>query len=88
MLPWDSEAVVKSLTKTNKLLILHEDNITGGIGAEISAYIVQNYFELLDAHIVRLGSLDTPIPFSSKLEKELYLPVSKIHKSIEKLLAY
>ena len=88
LLPWDSEAVVKSLTKTNKLLILHEDNITGGIGAEISAYIVQNYFELLDAPIVRLGSLDTPIPFSSKLEKELYLPVSKIHKSIEKLLAY
>ena len=88
LLPWDSETVVKSLTKTNKLLILHEDNITGGIGAEISAYIVQNHFELLDAPIVRLGSLDTPIPFSSKLEKELYLPISKIHKSIEKLLAY
>ena len=88
LLPWDKETVLNSIKKTNKVLIINEDNITGSISAEISAYITENAFEYLDAPIIRLGSLDTPIPFSAKLEKEIYFPINKIKKSIQKLLEY
>ena len=78
LLPWDKNAVIASIKKTNKLLIINEDNITGSISGEISAYVAENAFEHLDAPILRLGSLDTPIPFSQKLEKEIYFPANKI----------
>ena len=88
LLPWDKKMVVASLKKTNKILILHEDNITGSISGEISSYITENYFEYLDAPIIRLGSIDTPIPFSDNIEKEVYLPINRIDSSIKKLLEY
>jgi len=88
LLPWDKELVAESLSKTNRLIILHEDNITGGIGGEISAYIVENNFEMLDAPIIRLGSIDTPIPFDSNFEMNIYFPVNKLDKAIKKLLKY
>jgi len=88
LLPWDKDTVVNSIKKTNKVLILSEDNLTGSISAEISAYLTENVFEHLDAPVIRLGSLDTPIPFSSKLEKEIYFPVNRIRNSIQKILDY
>ena len=88
LLPWDKELVEKSLTKTNRALILHEANLTGGIGAEISAYIAEHCFKFLDAPVVRVASIDTPIPFASKIEKEIYLPVNKIEQKINELLNF
>ncbi|MBL4715810.1 MAG: dehydrogenase E1 component subunit alpha/beta [Bacteroidia bacterium] len=87
LMPWDKETVVKSLEKTGKLVILHEDTLVGGIGAEISAYITENHFELLDGPIVRSASLDTPVPFSAPLE-ENFLPKGRFGKQLEELLAY
>ena len=88
LIPWDKEAVEKSVVKTNKVLILHEANLTGGIGAEISAYISEKCFRFLDAPIMRLGALDTPVPFSSELEKEIYLPINKIEQKIKELVNF
>ncbi len=88
LLPWDKDAVINSIKKTNKLLIINEDNITGSISGEISAYIAENAFEHLDAPIRRLGSLDIPIPFSDKLERKVYFPIGKIEETIKKLIEY
>ena len=74
--------------KTNRVLILHEDNITGGIGAEIASKISENAFEYLDAPIIRLGSLDTPIPFAKELENNYLVTMVEIERSIKKLLEY
>src|SRR5215467_14575058 len=64
LLPLDYEAIRQSVKKTGKVLILHEDTLTGSIGGEISAWISENCFELLDAPVLRCASLDTPIPFN------------------------
>lgn len=85
--PLDYEAIKESVAATGKVLILHEDNLTGGIGGELSAWISEHCFELLDAPILRCASLDTPIPFNLALEKN-YLANSRLDASIEKLLAY
>ena len=79
---------MKSVKKTNKVMIIHEDNLTGSISGEISAYIVENGFEYLDAPIMRLGAIDSPIPFANNLEKEIYMPINKIEENIKKLLEY
>lgn len=83
LLPWDKESVSESVKKTNKVLVLHEDTLIGGIGAEIAAWISEHLFEHLDAPVVRVGSLDTPVPFAKNLE-ENFLPVKRLK---EKLLA-
>ena len=88
LIPWDKELVKKSISKTNRVLILHEANLTGGIGAEISAYISEKYFKYLDAPIMRLGAIDTPIPFAGYIEKEIYLPINKIEQKIKELLNF
>ena len=85
--PWDKESVEKSVLKTNKVIVLHEDCVTGGIGAEISAWISENCFEHLDAPIVRVGGLDTPVPFRKELE-ENFMPIERLHKQILKLFKY
>ncbi len=88
LIPWDKELVEKSIAKTNRVLILHEANLTGGIGAEISAHISEKCFNSLDAPVMRLGAIDTPIPFSDQLEKEIYLPINKIEQKIKELLNF
>ena len=88
LLPWDKDMVFSSIKKTNKVIILNEDNVTGSISAEISAVISEYLFEYLDAPILRLGSIDTPIPFSSNIEKNIYLPINKINSAVKKLLEY
>ena len=88
LIPWDKELVEASISKTNRVLILHEANLTGGIGAEISAYISEKCFKFLDAPVMRLGAIDTPIPFSNQLEGEIYLPINRIEQKIKELLNF
>ena len=87
LMPWDKDAVRNTVKKTGKVLILHEDSLTGGIGGEISAWIAENCFEYLDAPVMRLGSLDTPVPFSAPLE-ENYLPQTRLDKKIKELIEF
>lgn len=87
LLPWDKEAVKLSVQKTGKVLVLHEDCITGGIGAEISAWISEHCFEYLDAPVMREGSLDTPVPFAPPLEKQ-FLPTDRLLLKLKQLIAY
>ena len=87
LLPWDKEAVMETVKKTNRVLILHEDTLTGGIGGEIAAWISEHAFEYLDAPVKRVASLDTAIPFASTLENN-FLPKGRIKSAIEELLRY
>lgn len=87
LLPWDKEAVSATVKKTNKVLVLHEDCLTGGIGGEIAAWIAEHCFSFLDAPVMREGSLDTPVPFAPSLEKN-FLPKARLKKKIEELLAF
>lgn len=68
LLPWDKDALRAAVQKTGKVLVLHEDTLTGGIGAEIAAWISEHCFTALDAPVKRVGSLDTPVPLAKDLE--------------------
>lgn len=87
LLPWDKEAVETTVKKTNRVLILHEDTLTGGIGGEISAWISEHCFQHLDAPVLREASLDTPIPFAPTLEQN-FLPKGRLKARIEELLKF
>lgn len=87
LLPLDYEAIGAAVKKTNKVLLLHEATMTGGIAAELAAYISQNLFEYLDAPVVRVASLDTPVPFAGALEK-MFLPVERLHEQMVYLRDY
>jgi 2-oxoisovalerate dehydrogenase E1 component len=87
LLPWDKEAVEASVKKTGKVIVLHEDTLTGGIGAEIAAYIAEHCFKYLDAPVIRTGSLDTPVPFNMKLEQN-FLPVERFKTDLNRLLNF
>jgi len=87
LLPFDKEAVEATVKKTGKVLVLHEDTLTGGIGAEISAYITENLFEHLDAPVIRVASLDTPVPFAIPLEWN-FLPQQRFKEKLRGLLGY
>ena len=81
------EAIEKVVKATGKVMVLHEDNLTGGIGGEISAWIAEHCFEYLDAPVMRCASLDTPIPFNTVLEKQ-YLANSRLEEMMQRLLSY
>lgn len=85
--PLDYETIFASVQKTGRALIVHEDNLTGGIGGEISAQITENCFQYLDAPVMRCASMDTPIPFSAELEKE-FLGSHKLAETLNRLLSY
>ena len=87
--PLDTATIIDSVKKTGKLLIVHEDNLTGGIGAEIAAVVAHEAFEFLDGPIIRLCGPDVPtMPFAKTLE-DAYLPTTdKIVNAIQKLAAY
>jgi 2-oxoisovalerate dehydrogenase E1 component len=87
LIPWDEEAVFASVRKTGKCLVLYEANQTGAYGAEIAAAISEQCFESLDGPVRRLGSLDTPVPFNPKLEKQ-YLANRRLGEVVEEILAY
>lgn len=87
LLPIDYDAIRESVSRTGKVLILHEDTLFGGIGGEISAWISEHCFQMLDAPIVRCGSLDTPVPFAIALEQN-FLAKARLDDSIKKLMNY
>ncbi|MEK9619313.1 MAG: dehydrogenase E1 component subunit alpha/beta [Flavobacteriales bacterium] len=87
LLPLDKESIFQSVKKTNKVLVLHEDCLTGGIGGEISSLISENCFESLDAPVIRCASLDTPVPFASDLEDQ-FLANKNLNEKIDYLLNY
>ena len=87
LLPWDKAAVEQTVKKTNRVLILHEDTLTGGIGGEIAAWISEHCFSHLDAPVIRVASLDTAIPFAPTLEKN-FLPKDRLKGKIEELMAF
>lgn len=88
LMPWDKKIVYKSIKKTNRVLIVHEANEIGGVGAEIAASISSDLFEFLDAPVERLGSIHTPTPFNQDLEQEIFWPKNKIFKTIQKITRY
>ena len=85
--PLDWEAIEDSVMRTGKVLVLHEDIMQGGIGADISAYINEHLFQQLDAPVMRCASLNTPVPFDAELEKN-FLPKDRFRKKLQELLAY
>lgn len=87
LLPLDYEAIRQAVQQTGKLLLLHEDTLTGGWGGEISAWVAEHCFEWLDAPILRCASLDTPVPFSITLEKN-FLANHRLDTFIRQLAAY
>jgi 2-oxoisovalerate dehydrogenase E1 component len=87
LLPWDREAVIRSVRKTGRALVLHEAPTTGGFGAEVAATIGHDAFESLDAPVSRLGALDMPVPFSKALE-EVFSPRGRLTAALRELLAY
>jgi 2-oxoisovalerate dehydrogenase E1 component len=87
LLPWDKELVSQSVRKTHRALVLYEGTYTAGVGAEIAAWIGEFLFQELDAPVVRVASLDTPVPFSLTLEAA-FLPWGRLRTAIEKLIAF
>ena len=85
--PLDYDAIAEAVSTTNKVLVLHEDNLTGGIGADIAAWIGEHCFQQLDAPVMRCASLDTPIPFNMELEKQ-YLANARLEKTMQRLLHF
>jgi 2-oxoisovalerate dehydrogenase E1 component len=85
--PLDKDAIINSVKKTGKAIILQEDSMFGGLASEISSIIMENCFEYLDAPVIRVASLDTPIPFEKSLEDQ-YLPYDRFELELDKLLNY
>jgi 2-oxoisovalerate dehydrogenase E1 component beta subunit len=86
--PWDRKAVLASVEKTSKVLVLHEDTHTGGFGAEIVATIAEEAFEQLDAPVRRITAPDTPVPFSPPLEKAYIPQVEDVVAGLKELAEY
>jgi 2-oxoisovalerate dehydrogenase E1 component len=87
LLPWDRATVLQSVRKTGKAFVLHEDTLTGGIGAEIAAVIAEEAFQWLDAPVMRHGALDTPVPFAVPLEQQ-FLGVDRFKMQLNRLLSF
>ena len=87
LMPLDISSIYTSVEKTGKLIILQEDSLFGGIGSDISALVMENRFEYLDAPVKRVASLDTPIPFAKVLEDN-YLSKGRFEFALLELLAY
>ena len=87
LLPLDENAVLHSVNKTGKAIILHEDTLTGGIGGELSGILAEKCFTKLDAPIMRVASLDTPVPMSADLEHN-FLPKERFKKKLLELYRY
>jgi len=88
LIPWDKEAVLESVAKTSKALVLHEDTHTGGFGGEIAATIAEEAFEELDAPLRRITAPDAPVPFSPPLEKAFIPQVDGVAAGIRELAEY
>ena len=87
LLPLDYDAIRAAVSATGKVLVLHEDTLTGGVGAEVAAWIGEHCFSSLDAPVLRCASLDTPVPFNIELEKN-FLAKSRMDAYIRRLMEY
>ncbi len=88
ILPLDKKTIFDTVKKTNKVVILHEQTKTGGVGAEVSALISEYCFDYLDGPIIRVAAPDTPVPFSAQME-EVFIPQAKdVIAAVEKLMRY
>jgi 2-oxoisovalerate dehydrogenase E1 component beta subunit len=88
LMPFDKETIYESVKKTSKAIVLHEDNKTGGVGAEIAARLTEDCFDHLDGPILRIAAPDTPVPYSTPLE-EYFLPnAGDVVAAARKLAAY
>lgn len=87
LLPWDKDAVKEAVGRTGKVLVVHEDTLNGGVGAEIAAWISEHCFKNLDAPVMRVASLDTPIPFNSDLEVN-FMGNSRLVDKVNELLEW
>ncbi|MCC6459863.1 MAG: dehydrogenase [Saprospiraceae bacterium] len=87
LVPLDYDAIVRSVSRTNRVLILHEDTLFGGLGGEIAAWISEYLFEQLDAPVLRAASLDTPVPFAIPLEQNFF-PLERLKTQLERLRKY
>jgi len=87
LLPLDLQAIREAVSATGKVLVLHEDTLSFGIGAEISAWISEHCFRLLDGPVIRCASLDTPVPFAGPLE-ESFLARARLDEAIRLLLGF
>ena len=86
-MPLDYDAIKMAVNATGKVLLLHEDTLTGGIGGEIAAWIAEHCFKSLDAPVMRCASLDTPIPFNMDLEKN-FMAYNRLGEYVEKLMGF
>lgn len=86
--PWDKETVAESVGKTGRALVVHEDKLAGGFGGEIAGYIAENCFKFLDAPVTRLGSKDTPVPFSRILEHAVLVQEADVYDAAKKLASF
>ena len=87
LVPLDTETIFASVKKTGRAIVLHEDCISGGIGGEINALITEHCFEFLDAPVLRVGSLNSPVPFAATIEA-IFLPQDRFTKAVDQLLNY
>ena len=88
LMPWDKEAVLESVRKTNRVLIVHEDTETSGFGAEIGAVIAREAFSFLDAPVERLATPDVPMPYNVELMNAVLPNVERISAKIEELIRF
>jgi 2-oxoisovalerate dehydrogenase E1 component beta subunit len=88
IIPWDREAVLRSVEKTSKVVVLHEDTHTGGFGAEIASTIAEEAFEQLDAPVKRITAPDTPVPFAPGLEKWFIPQVEDVVAGLRDIAEY
>ncbi len=88
LMPWDKERVLEMVRKTGKVLVVHEDAVTGGIGAEIAATIADEAFRDLDAPVRRLGAADVPVPFAPTLEEAVLPDAGRILRAMQELARY
>jgi 2-oxoisovalerate dehydrogenase E1 component len=88
IIPWDREAVIESVRKTGKALVVHEDTLTNGFGAEIAATIAAEAFNDLDAPVQRLATPDVPVPYSIPLMNAIVPTVEQIREKMVEILAF
>jgi len=86
--PWDRAAVLESVARTGRCLIVHEDHLTAGFGAEIAAVVAEEAFEHLDAPVARIGGADCPVPYSMTLMEAVVPTVEGIQETMAELLAF
>ena len=88
LLPLDKETILQSVKKTNKVLVVHEDTRTGGIAGEIAMIICEDAFQDLDGPVLRVTSLDTPVPYSPPLEEHFLPNAAKVAAAARELARY